>query len=227
MDWTAARAVFLGDSITQGIGCGGSSAAYPALVSARLRLREGVNAGLCSSCVGLCRETAVPSFLERLDALPTDAELVTVLGGSNDYFRGIPLGKRGDSSAYTFFGAYAQMIGRLKDRFPRAALLLMTPPHNAEEAADPREGGRRMADYAAAVRTLAGLHGLPLIDLYEESGLCPADPENRARYCPDGTHPNDAGQRLLADAVVAGLKRQDWGTSGPMGRMRLGGVSGF
>lgn len=76
------------------------------MVGEQLGFEEAINAGLSGSSIGLFPDAPVPSFLERLDSLPAAMDLVTVLGGSNDYFRGIPLGSPEEASPYTFYGAY-------------------------------------------------------------------------------------------------------------------------
>ncbi len=62
-----------------------------------------------------------------------------------------------------------------------------------------------LSHYVRAVRQVAGFYGLPLIDLYETSGLQPGDEQNRARYMPDGVHPNDEGHAVLADRIAGFL----------------------
>lgn len=59
----------------------------------------------------------------------------------------------------------------------------------------------RLCDYVAIIRRTAEYMGLPVLDLYKMSGLQPRIPIIMERFVPDGLHPNDAGQRKIADRL--------------------------
>ena len=65
-----------------------------------------------------------------------------------------------------------------------------------------------MADletYVDAIIEIAAYYAVPVLDLYRVSGLQPIVPVLQERYMPDGLHPNDAGQRKIAEKLYGFL----------------------
>ena len=48
---------------------------------------------------------------------------------------------------------------------------------------------------------MAEYYSLPVLDLYASSGLQPEVPEIKEMYIPDGLHPNDNGNAVIADKL--------------------------
>ena len=48
-----------------------------------------------------------------------------------------------------------------------------------------------------AIRRVTEFYGIPVLDLYATSGLQPQVDIIMQRFCPDGLHPNDAGQEKI------------------------------
>lgn len=55
----------------------------------------------------------------------------------------------------------------------------------------------RLIDYVDAILEVAGYYSIPVLDLYRISGIQPAVPVLRAKYAPDGLHPNENGHMLI------------------------------
>lgn len=60
--------------------------------------------------------------------------------------------------------------------------------------------------YIKAIRETAEVYSIPVLDLYASGLIQPKLPINRERFCPDGLHPNDAGNRRIADRLLNFLK---------------------
>ena len=139
--WRGKKVAFIGDSITEGVG---SQKAYHQYLSEWLgfeALNYGVNGAQTDSMLDLAR---------RLRAEHRDVDAVFVLGGTNDYNHGVPLGDFFTARYETvnhngqevvrlhreyvldgqcFCGRLNLLLRELKRGFPRAQIVLMTPLH--------------------------------------------------------------------------------------------------
>lgn len=52
---------------------------------------------------------------------------------------------------------------------------------------------RPLSGYVDIIKEVAGHYGLPVCDLFNESGMQPEVGIIREKYMPDGLHPSDAG----------------------------------
>lgn len=141
-------------------------------------------------------------FRTRVASMDPDADVVLVLGGTNDYGHGdAPLGRMPDRTDDTFYGAVHNLCIDLINRYPESVIAFMTPTHRADEHRAVNEWGVRnvgcLEDYVNIIQEVAGYYSLPVIDLYRTSGLQPEVEVLRRKYVPDGLHPNDAGNRRI------------------------------
>jgi lysophospholipase L1-like esterase len=207
---------FLGDSITEGHGVSHPEKTYWGLIAAR----EGA---LCRGYgIGgtrIARQTK-PSdeprwdldFCSRAVDMDTDADVVVVFGGTNDFGHGdAPLGRMTDRTPDTFYGAMHTLCTTLIERYPDAAIVFMTPLHRTNED-NPRGDGNKpqdvgvLAEYVAIIREVAQFYSLPVLDLFAAGGIQPRVPVMQERFMPDGLHPNDAGHEIIAAKLTAFLK---------------------
>lgn len=196
---------FLGDSITEGRGASAPDKKYVEVFARKFEPALVRNYGI--SGTRIARQTT-PSAFARHDLdfcmraleMDTDADVVVVFGGTNDFGHGdAPFGSFEDRTPYTFYGACHTLFSSLIERFPSAEIIVMTPLHRAEET---REGwAHDLASYVRAIREVAEYYALPVLDLYATSGIQPQVEVNRRQYAPDGLHPNDAGAEKLADRL--------------------------
>lgn len=122
----------------------------------------------------------------------------------------------------TFRGRINTVMEYLKRNFTDQQIVLMTPLHRGyatfgETNVQPPESvpnalGLYIEDYVAVIREAADVWSVPLIDLYRDSGLYPADPAY-AKYFRDGgengkdnLHPNGLGHLRLAQTIAARLR---------------------
>lgn len=208
MELKQAKLNFLGDSITEGCGV----AAPENFFVNRIAAKTGAicrNYGIGGTRIA---RQQTPSEVEiwdrdfpsRVAEMDPDADIVVVFGGTNDYGHGdAPFGQMADRSVDTFYGALHVLYTSLRQRFPHAKIVVLTPLHRLYEA----ETEPNLPAYVQAIHEVAAAYSLPVLDLYANCKLNPADPEIMERYVPDGLHPNDAGHAILAEDILRFLEQ--------------------
>ena len=119
----------------------------------------------------------------------------------------------------TMRGAANVAMDRLKSRYPRAQIVVMTPIHRAffqcsETNIQPCEewpniGGVYLDEYVEAVKEIGNVWSVPVIDLNADSGLFPLKDEFIPYFrsaTNDRLHPNGVGHKRLAKVIYARLK---------------------
>ena len=195
-DETPLRIVWIGDSISAGVGASDASAAVPHLVAAGLGRPVELHVFAVSGArVADALEMQVPR-LEAVDA-PLDVAVVEI--GANDV------------THLTGGGAlrrdYEAVLDRVLHTSPRHVLALgipafgTTPRFLQPLRAIAGWRGRRLDEQ---IREAAAARGVRYVDIAAATGPAfAADPERY--YSADDFHPSDAGYRLWADAVVKAL----------------------
>lgn len=197
---------FLGDSITEGAGVSDLSKVYWKL----LERRDGVTArgyGIGGTRIARQQTPSAETkydqyFRSRIAGMEKDADVIVVFGGTNDYGHGdAPLGEMSDRTDDTFYGALHLLYQELLRQYPTAEIVICTPLHRANETERISERGEKRAhflyEYVNIIREVAAYYALPVLDLYETSGIQPEEAFLRERYAPDGLHPNDAGNERI------------------------------
>lgn len=193
------KANFLGDSITEGHGV---EDVEHHIYWQRLRdncgLAEARGYGIGGTRIAVQHLKENPKhdqdFLSRVELMDPDADLIVVFGGTNDYGHGdAPLGNMSDRTPYTFYGACHRLMQMLINRYPDAQIVFMTPLHRSTE----ERGERRLKDFVYAIKQVAEYYAIPVLDLYATSGIQPHVATIMEKFCPDGLHPNDAGQEKI------------------------------
>lgn len=204
MDLRGKKAVFLGDSITEGVGVSDIKKGYVNLVKEKIGLEEAYNRGISGTRFAVQTTPSEEAsfdkdFISRVAELPKDVELVVVFGGTNDYGHGdAPFGEFTDRTAYTFCGACHVLFESLVNKYYDKKIVIMTPLHRQFE----EENGKSLSDYVAMIRKAAEFYSIPVLDMYAQSGIQPQLQVIRDAYCPDGLHPNDAGNEIISDKLV-------------------------
>jgi acyl-CoA thioesterase-1 len=175
------RIVFLGDSLTAGLGLPQRDA-YPSLIQQKLAADgsayQVVNAGVSG-------DTSADG-LARLDwALDGDVRVLIVALGGNDGLRGLPVEQLRDN--------LAQIIERAQARNIRVILAGMEAP--------PNYGRDYIVSFHKIYPALAAKYHVTLLPflLQNVAGI-----ESLNQH--DGIHPTAAGARIVADNVWAVLK---------------------
>lgn len=215
MELQGKKAVFLGDSITAGSGItdkehniywqkfghlSGATCKGYGISGHRIADQHAEETG-----------TYTP-FVNRVEQMDEDADIVVIFGGTNDYGHGdAPLGSFGDRTPDTFYGAMHALCLKLIERYPASQIVFMTPLHRlGENGGSLNEKGVRhvgsLEDYVNIISEVCAYYAIPVLDLFRVSGMQPAVPVLRERYMPDGLHPNDAGAELIARKLLGFLK---------------------
>ena len=212
MNLSGKKINFLGDSITYGVGPSDFSKVYHSLLASREGI-EARNFGLSASCVA---RLVLLSYGEVLDKMPMclriedvdpDADMTVIFGGTNDYGLGVPHSAReGDSDIFTFPGAMRMMLGKASKLFPRMEIVFMTPIHRLGEKNPCGFDGAPLEDYAETIREISAEFDVPVCDLFAYGDFFPDITEDRVKYAPDGLHPNDEGNDVIARRLAGFLK---------------------
>lgn len=213
-DWAHTIINCLGDSTTWGdvgTGDGGPTISWPAHLQRLLGAGTVRNYGIKGSRIGV-KADRDDSFIERYERMDRNADIVLVLGGVNDFNREVPLGVFGDTDVHTFHGAVNTLLRGLVRMYPHGEIVVMTPcktggvPAKDLPAFDTPNGlGLIEADYVEALRAECNRYGIPVIDLFNGSGISPLLPEHKPYYMPDGLHYSPAGYERLARRIAAQL----------------------
>lgn len=124
---------------------------------------------------------------ERINALNTDADFITVLGGQND--GNVTIGEitKTNYDTDTYVGALNTIIDKIYDHCKQGVIIIICTPFYV-----PAEGddGERFDVLGNAVREVGKLRGIPVADF---GGLCTADKKTADLYwsSSDRTHPNE------------------------------------
>ena len=203
---------FLGDSITFGVGASSAETVYHAILKKEVNLKEARNYGISGTKIALQKGTLekpkddyvdVNSFCERFDKMEDDADVVVVFGGTNDYGAGdAPIGTFADRTPDTFYGACHYLFSGLVKKYLGKPIVIMTPLHRLDEerssSPNKNEDSKPLRVYVSTIREVAEYYSLPVLDLYASSGIQPEMKEIREKFVPDGLHPNDAGNAVIA-----------------------------
>lgn len=197
----------LGDSITA------ERAAIPTKYYNYISTRQGGvtvnNYGIGSTCICASGgDTCDPTqaFCVRYSQMAASADIITVLGGVNDFGRAAPspLGTYGDTVTTTFYGALDVLCQGLIDRYPNATIMFMTPMDAvydgwASRITDGKNAlGLAITDYADAIKKVCRKYAIPVLDLGGEVGFTPYNATQKSTYYVDGLHPNVTGHLKMS-----------------------------
>ena len=137
----------------------------------------------------------------RFLCMDHNADLIVVFGGTNDFGHGdAPMGSKGDSGVYTFYGAVQSLYTSIRTRYDSSQVVILTPLHRfrpEEEFMEPR-----LEEYVTVIQELAIENHFHVLDLYHNSRIHPRLSNAREMLVPDGLHPNDEGHQILAEEII-------------------------
>lgn len=176
-----ARIVFLGDSLTAGLGLPREQA-VPSLIQERLRAEgygyEVVNAGVSG-------DTSAGG-LSRLDwSLEGDVKILVIELGANDGLRGLPVSQMKRN--------LSEIVRRAKERDITVILTGMEAP--------PNYGPAYTSEFRRVFRDVADEHDVAFVPFYLDGVAGIASLNNS-----DGIHPNGAGARIIAESLWRALE---------------------
>lgn len=208
----------LGDSITE-------KNLWQSFVKDKMLFSNIVNKGIGGTRISGNPENAMWRDI-RINALPLDTDVLTIMGGTNDSAASVEVGELSitNHDTNTFVGAYNVLISKVlykfynlskgkytdidyseltkTDIFKDIAIYIMTPPFNANTQYS-GENSVRLKAIADATKNISKMWGIPCIDIYYNSGI---NTENVNVLLQDGIHPNNLGAKKVASVIVNGMK---------------------
>ena len=193
----------IGDSITD-------RSAYPRILARATGMVLIYDNGRAGTTVSMFRENAMSSD-ERINLIPLETEVITIMGGSNDWGAySIKLGESSDCAigdltendkTLTFWGAYKLMLNKIYNRVPNAYVIILEQPFRANMT--PTKEGKVLDDFRKATRDIAYEYGYPVVKTYTNAFI---NQMNYTNFLRDVVHPNDYGAEHLANVCIAEFK---------------------
>ena len=210
MELNGKKVVFLGDSITEGVGASCEGTRYVNVfgkITGTTVLNYGIGGTRFAKQVKPTNEWWDKNdFCGRYMNMDDNADIVVVFGSTNDYGHGdAPFGLTSDRTPDTFIGATHYLMKGLIEKYPEAEIVFMTPIHREGEN-NPDSKGHILKDYSDTIKEVAEYYSIPVLDLYSVYGVCPDIKAHKEKFCPDGLHPNDAGHKKIAERLKAFLE---------------------
>ena len=223
----------LGDSITYGFiprnseGYPGQLKSYAALTAEKLGM-EFYNYGISGSTLAY-HETRKPMCI-RYSSMIDDADIITVMGGTNDIRNDIELGTFNDRNYSTFYGALHVLMQGLYTKYminqgttlgKSKKIIILTPiklinssKANLENTIENNKDVLLdLDDWVDAIKRVANFYSFPVLDFYNLSGINPhldrtvvgTDEGYTGNYNPyitDGTHPTQEGAEIMSNTLI-------------------------
>lgn len=195
--------VALGDSITYGVdGVAGGKMdnPYPEIVAETLNLSSVKNYGIKGSTLAVNENGYAPMSVRYSEM--ENADIVSVLGGVNDYFRNVPLGSLGDTENTTVYGALNTLVLGLRRKYTNSFIFFMTPYQVIDRTYN--SVGYTVNHVADAVKNVCALYNIPVLDLYSYGGF---ENEAKTNTLSDKVHPSqNFVEKYTAPQIVKFIK---------------------
>lgn len=202
----------LGDSITEAANLSNTEDyqqySYPSRLRELLNAESVTNLGIGGSSIGRYWENA---FVDRYKEIPEDTDLILVMGGTNDGFcmSDKDIGTMEERKAGTFIGDLDELMRGLRENYPEAEIVFVTPLPNVLHDILKKERDYLLPQSVLVniIIQLATEYDIPVIDLYNSNILDTHDAAVIYNYMPDGVHCNPEGYSVLAEHLAAELVR--------------------
>ena len=200
---------FLGDSITEGAWATEPKYNFVSRVGEKLGCRVN-NYGISGTRIAM---QTVPSanpvfdkdFLTRAKEM-SDADIVFVFGGTNDYGHGdSEIGDLTSLDSHTFCGAVRNLATYLCERYGKRNVCFILPLHRYDEDNPRGEFGAQtklrpsLKEYVKAEIAVLDDMGMRYLD-FRDSFPTPAV-NTPTEFFQDGLHPTNKGHELIADMI--------------------------
>ena len=208
MDLRNLKINFLGDSITARFWAESEETSYVGRFRAQYPDAIIRNYGVQGSCVSSCCIWDSEDMRTRAKRMDTDADLIVIYGGTNDFHCMTPLGTPEERNADTFYGAYNLLLDDILGRFPNTKVVLCTLLPRFDETWLEREGRIRVAPlkaYVDIIKEIGQKRNLPVIDLFNLEMFREPIPGDKSPLTKDGLHPLDEGHAILFNHIHQAL----------------------
>lgn len=210
IDFSDVTIACLGDSITEATNLEKledyQQYSYPSRLGEILGAEAVYNLGIGGSSIGRYWDKA---FVDRYGEIPKDTDIIVIMGGTNDGFcvSREELGTMEERKARTFVGDLDELMRGLKEDYPDALVVFVTPLPNVlhDVLRKERDYLLPQKELVDIIKLLAREHNFPVIDLYNSNILDSHDAAVIYNYMPDGVHGNEQGYQVLAEHIAAEL----------------------
>ena len=144
--------------------------------------------------------------------LATDADIIVMFAGTNNWAGETPLGEWGDDTIGTFYGDVRDAFEYLSTH-TNALVIVCTPSgrYNSTDASRSKNSdgmvlnpqGKTLRQFCDAIVETAHLYQYPVVDLYYALGW---NINNVSHYTEDGLHPNLIGAKFLSQFIIGRMK---------------------
>lgn len=149
------------------------------------------------------------SIVLRYQNLPSDADLVVIAGGTNDWSHDkVPMGDFDSTDNATFNGALNELLPALKTKYPTIPVVMMTPIKRGTVYNRKNEYGLTQEDYVDAMIKKCRQYGVHCLDMYSNCPINPQIPAMKELLFKenDDTHPNKAGHNVMGKTVAGFIR---------------------
>lgn len=185
----------LGDSLTYGYLTSSErmEKPYPAVLQEMLGFDTVRNYGVSGTCLSNNPGYNNNPMCIRFTSMDDDADLIIVMGGTNDYLKQVKLGDIDSTDDTTFYGGLNKLCTELIKKYPHCNIILCTIPHNGSSKTI------KTAEYSKAVREVADKFSLLVFDAHGKVGL---NNVNILEHTVEGTH---FTQKFVSDVFTPKL----------------------
>lgn len=209
----------MGDSITAGVGAGGSSYSYANVCANLAGITAIHNHGVAGSCICAGFNTALTdlgvetAFCNRFGEMSASADLITVLGSVNDHGTDVKIGSPTSTDKNDFYGALYVLITGLKQKYPNGRIVFITPfKVNGWDGVNMYR--HTLKDFRNAIVTQCNRFQIEVVDLFSEEQFSWSTGLDQGWFVSyDYYHPTAKGQQ----AIASWLKDQLFGDGGSSG----------
>jgi lysophospholipase L1-like esterase len=163
-----------------------------------------INSGVSSSHSGSIKDNSFAKVVHGMDRFQTAVldnhpDWVTLNFGLNDAYQDKGMGAESRIPLEKFIENISYFITKIKSQNGKVILLTPNPVGSKLD----RFRYERLTLYRKAAKKIAKKHHVEFIDSWKLFyRYTRKDPKSIDSLLPDGTHPNDAGHKLIADAIV-------------------------
>jgi lysophospholipase L1-like esterase len=197
-NWSGKKMNVIGDSIVYG-----SYGNFVNVIRDILCLSVARNYGVGGSCLASSEQDSqyTPAVL-RYENMDTDAQIIIVHAGTNDYSAQIPLGAEDSTDITTFNGALNVMMTGLREMYPTALIIFDSILHRYNDGALPIKA----REYRACIESRCAANHILFYDCFKYSGFDFGKGYYDHILTGDGLHPNQIGANILGRKLAGFIR---------------------
>ena len=207
VDWSQLTYTALGDSITYGATLEGKTdSPYPVLVAETLDLLYYYNFASGGDTLSLGGEYG--SIIQQLRRIPTKSDIISIMGGTNDFAQNMTIGTINDSDLNTVYGALKHIASTLKQTHPNSFIFFMTALPMGDKKLEQFSATQyKISDINDAIKNVALMYNIPVLDTYNLAGY--QNEMNNAEVT-DGCHPSANFHKNNLAPLIANFIKENY-----------------